>query len=174
MHKSVTLKKWFHVSALEKKRSVPFLPSAAAMLCLAFSLPASANPIFGVTDNCTKGGIIIEKNFFGIEKHFIVNITDKEDGGKVVLKIDAGVIPAGGQVEVKVPPPGPGIDHCDAYNESEAVGLGGGGPGGVGAGAKQALKIEALFVDPITNQVIIGSIFDFVSQAYPGEFLRNL
>lgn len=151
------------------RRSLGLLCGAVAMLCLAIPHISFADPINGVTDNCTKGGIITEHNFFGSAKHFIVNITNKENKGEVVEKIDAGVIPSGGEVQVNVPPPGPGIDHCDAYNTSEAVGAGGGGPGGIGPGAKQALKIEALFVDPNTGQVKLGSIFDFLSQAYPGK-----
>lgn len=156
---------------LGNRHSLGLLVWAAATLCLTIPHISFANAINGVTDNCTKGGIITEHNFFGSAKHFTVHITDKQNGGQDVMQIDAGVIPSGGEVQVNVPPPGPGIDHCDAFNTSEAVAMGGGGPGNVGPGTKQQLKIEALFVDPNTGQVILGSIFDFLGQAYPQEFL---
>jgi hypothetical protein len=114
----------------------------------------------------------MEANFFGITKHFTVNITDKEKGGQVVEKIDAGNIAAGSVATVKVPPPGKGISHCDAFNTSVAVGPGRGGPGNVGPGAQQQLKIEALFIDPVTHDVFLGSISDFVDRAYLGRTLR--
>lgn len=144
---------------------------AAAMICLAVPHISLADPVNGVTDNCTKGGIITEHNFFGSAKHFTVHITDKQNGGKDVMQIDAGVVPSGGEVQVKVPPPGAGINHCDAFNTSEAVAMGGGGPGNIELGTKQELKIEALFIDPNTGHVILGSIFDFLGQAYHGKFL---
>ncbi|MGH8214366.1 MAG: PEP-CTERM sorting domain-containing protein [Rhodanobacteraceae bacterium] len=154
------------------RHSFGLLSWALAITCLAIPHISLATSINGMTDNCTKGGTIIEHNFFGSAKHFFVHITNKEDGGNEVGQpIDAGVIPSGGNAVVHVPPPGPGIDHCDAFNSTEAVGMAGGGPGDVKPGAKQQLKIEALFVDPNTGQVILGSVFDFVSQAYPGELL---
>jgi hypothetical protein len=144
-----------------------------ALRCIwfAFSVSAFADAINGVTDNCTKGGTIFEANFFGVAKDFTVHITDKQNGGKEVESIHVGVIPSGGVARVDVPPPGAGIDHCDAFNTSVAVGPGGGGPGGVGVGAQQQLKMEVLFIDPMTLNILLGSIFDFLGHAYPSQTL---
>jgi hypothetical protein len=146
--------------------------SSAGILCLVFSLPVLGTAVGGITDNCSIPQTIDEANFFGSTKHFTVNITNKDDGGKVVEQIDAGNIPSGGIARVNVPAPGKGIVHCDAFNTSVAVGPARGGPGNVQQGAKQQLKIEALFVDPVTHGVVLGSIADFVNQAYLGSILH--
>ena len=129
-------------------------------------MPALANPVGGNTDNCTIAGAVVhEHNFFGVDKDFTVNFTDKTKGAEIVTSVHAGVIQAGQTVTVGVPAAANGLLHCDVINHSVAVG-GGGGPGNIQPNARQELKIEALVKDPITGEVRLGSIFDFVFQAY--------
>ena len=148
---------------------------APALLALAICWPAYGNPIGGVTDDCTKGGTINEWNSANVPMHMYTNITDKDNGGQVVSRIDDGVVDAGGVAQVHVPAgAGVGIVRADAFNESEAVGPvdpppGGGGPG---AGARQITKFEALFRYPTPGKYYQGSIYDFMNQAYPGKTLR--
>jgi hypothetical protein len=146
-------------------------PLCIALLIGSIALPAQATPVGGNTDDCRiPGAVVHEHNFFGVDKRFIVNFTDKRNGGQIVASVDAGVIGAGKTVTVGVPPAAANLDHCDVINHSLALDGGErGGPGNVRGGAQQQLKIEALTKDAQTGVVKLGSIFDFVFQAYGRE-----
>jgi hypothetical protein len=145
-----------------------------SVLAISSMLALGAKPAIavddGVTDDCTRPQFVNETNHSKRPMNFIVNITDKDNktGGNVVMRIDAGIIQPGKTARVNVPPPGQGVLHCDAFNEAVALPGGqGGGPGDIKPGARQELKIEALFRDKLTNEVIQGSIADFMYTYYP-------
>lgn len=128
----------------------------------------------GKSDDCTKGGTIVETNFTGKPKHFTLHLTDKNNGGNEIppgngFPRDLGIIPAGGSVSVPVPPV-PGVQRCDAFNTCEAVAGAGGPSGGVGVGAMVHLRIESLFFNTTTSEYELESIFDYVGDAYGPDF----
>lgn len=117
----------------------------------------------GLSDDCLKGGDIVEHNGFGVPMDATTVLTDK-DTNTIIGFINHGVIAGGGSHTVNVPPGTiMGHVHCDAYNLFFPVANGGGG--GVGAGAKSDLHIESLFFDPISGTYIVESIFDILAKS---------
>src|SRR4051812_6555596 len=131
---------------MQKGKSIAATLRLCAIMFVAVASIAPARAVVpGISDDCLKGGDIVEQNGFGVPMDATTFLTDK-DTHEIFGFVDHGIIPAGGSHTVNLPPGTIlGHVHCDAFNVFAPVAAGGGG--GIGGGALANLKMESLYFD---------------------------